>query len=419
MRAAINTPRKTTTAAGCAAAMILALAGTAESGAGAVPMNANSRSLQPSDQQPSDFRPSDFEPPEDVAQALPGLQTTVAMSNLDIPWDVGLLPSGAWLVTERERLRITIRRPNGQRDILVDRPNHFWASGETGLMSIAVDPRVRRNDRFYTCTGYVADGTPEVRVIAWHMNKARTKVTRVEPLLTGIDISSGRHGGCRIRFDPRGAMYVGTGDSAVGTNPQNLGSLNGKVLRLNRFNGNPWPSNPWPRAADRDRRYVYTYGHRNVQGLAFRPGDRMWSVEHGTYRDDEVNRLVRGGNYGWNPVPGYNESVPMTDFSLPGRQRAARWNSGEPTIATSGATWVRGKQWGGYRGTLAVGALGGERLVFMKFDANHKLMWTRTPAELDGDFGRLRSVVQTKSGALLVTTANGGGNDKIVRVSPR
>jgi len=359
------------------------------------------------------------QPGRAVIQSLPALKTTVPMRNLDIPWDVAVMPTGAWLVTERDRLRITIRRPNGHREVLARRPANFWASGETGLMSIAADPNVGRNDRFYTCTGYVADGDPEVRVIAWRLNQARTNASRVEPLVTGIGITSGRHGGCRIRFDPQGAMYVGTGDAAVGTNPQHLGSLNGKVLRLNRFSGKPWPSNPWPRATDRDRRYVYTYGHRNVQGLAFRPGDRMWSVEHGTYRDDEVNRLSRGGNYGWDPAPGYDESVPMTDFSLPGRQRGARWSSGSPTIATSGATWVRGREWGGYRGTLAVGALAAEKLVFMKFDANSKLVWTRAPDVLNGDFGRLRSVVQTASGALLVTTANGGGNDKIVRVTPR
>lgn len=340
------------------------------------------------------------------------------MRGLDIPWDVAVLPDGSWLVTERDRLRITVRRPNGSRDILADNPPHFWAAGETGLMSIAADPNVQRNSRFYTCSGYVAKGTPEVRVIAWELNRSRSNATPVEPLVRGIDINSGRHGGCRIRFDPRGSMYVGTGDATVGTNPQNRGSLNGKVLRLNRFNGKPWPTNPWPRAADRDRRYVYTYGHRNVQGLAFRPHDRMWSVEHGPDRDDEVNRLLSGGNYGWNPVPGYNESVPMTDFSLPGRQRGARWRSGSPTIAPSGATWVRGKQWGGYRGTLAVCALAAEKLVFMRFDADNKLVWTRTPVELDGDFGRLRSVVQA-GGALLITTANGGGTDKIVRVTPR
>ncbi len=128
------------------------------------------------------------------------------------------------------------------------------------------------------------------------------------------------------------------------------------------------PSNPFINAANPQQRYVVTYGHRNVQGLAQRRDGSVWSVEHGSYRDDEVNLLEDGGDYGWNPVPGYNESVPMTDQSLPGPQINAKWSSGNPTIATSGAAWVRGEQWGRYNGTLAVAALAGNRVVFMKFD---------------------------------------------------
>jgi glucose/arabinose dehydrogenase len=112
----------------------------------------------------------------------------------------------------------------------------------------------------------------------------------------------------------------------------------------------------------------------------------------------------------------------MTDYSLPGVQIGAKWRSGYPTIATSGATWVRGKRWGAYRGTLAVCALAGSKLLFMKFGADNHLVWVKTPGALDGDFGRLRSVVQAPSGALLVTTSNGGGGgggDRIIRVTPR
>ena len=137
------------------------------------------------------------------------------------------------------------------------------------------------------------------------------------------------------------ALLIGTGDAAVGTNPRNLDSLGGKVLRVHRDTGAPMPDNPYA-GATTARRFVLTYGHRNVQGLAQRADGSLWSVEHGSDRDDEVNRLVPGGDYGWNPVPGYNESVPMTDQSLPGVQQEAAWSSGVPTIATSGAAWVRG-----------------------------------------------------------------------------
>ena len=353
------------------------------------------------------------------ARAAPRLRTHVVMRNLDIPWDIAQLRDGDWLVTERDRERILLRKPSGRVRVLASTPPGFWHGDETGLMSIAVDPRVARNGRFYTCTGFAGGGGPGVRVVSWRINDDHTNVRRTGSLLTGIQTTSGRHGGCRIRFGGEGAMYVGTGDAAVGTNPQNLRSLNGKVLRLNRFTGRPWQGNPFIHAKNRNKRYVFTYGHRNVQGLARRPDGGMWSVEHGTSRDDEVNRLVAGGNYGWNPVPGYDESTPMTDFSLPGRQIGARWKSGFPTLATSGAVWVRGREWGAYQGTLAVCALKTSRLIFMKFDGGGRLQWARSPQAMRGTYGRLRSVVQTPSGALLVTTSNGGGADRVVRVTPR
>jgi glucose/arabinose dehydrogenase len=107
----------------------------------------------------------------------------------------------------------------------------------------------------------------------------------------------------------------------------------------------------------------------------------------------------------------------MTDDSLPGPQVHAAWSSGYPTIATSGAAWVRGARWGEYDGTLAVAALKGSRLVFFTFDAAGPFVWSRTPDELT-HFGRLRSVTRARNGDLLVTTAN-GSNDAVLRVSPR
>ncbi|GAB2859844.1 PQQ-dependent sugar dehydrogenase [Nocardioides pacificus] len=293
-----------------------------------------------------------------------------------------------------------------------------WASGETGLMSLAIDPKFGTNRRFYTCAGgFAAGGGHDVRVTAWRLSPDGARASRSRVLLTGLPATSGRHGGCRLLITRYGALLVGTGDAAVGENPQRLTSLGGKVLRLNRWSGAPWPKNPWPKARSTNRRYVFTYGHRNVQGLAARADGSLWSVEHGSFRDDEVNRLRGGGNYGWNPVPGYNESVPMTDQSLPGWQIPARWRSGEPTIATSGATWVRGKQWGVYNGTLAVAALAGERVVFMRFDRAGKLRWARAPQALR-THGRLRSITQAPNGDLLVTTSS-GSNDAVLRVSPR
>jgi aldose sugar dehydrogenase len=354
------------------------------------------------------------------AGGAPGLRVTTVMRNLDIPWDTAFLPNRAMLVTERDRERILLRRPRGRVRVLAATPPAVWHSDETGLMSLAVDPRFRDNRRFYTCHGAtVRGGRHQVRVVAWRLNASSTRARRTEALVRGIPATTGRHGGCRLEIDPRGRLWIGTGDGVIGTNPQRLRSLGGKVLRVNRFTGGPVPGNPYPRAESRAQRKVYTHGHRNVQGLAWRRGDTMWSVEHGTSRNDEVNRLVRGGDYGWDPGRSYVEESPMTDHRLPGRQRNARWRSGFPAIAPSGAAWLSHPRWGRWQGRLALATLAGEHLRVLRFGGRNRLLSQRVPPRLNGDFGRLRSVTIGPGGAMYLTTANGGGTDRVLRVVPR
>jgi glucose/arabinose dehydrogenase len=162
---------------------------------------------------------------------------------------------------------------------------------------------------------------------------------------------------------------------------------------------------------------VQSYGHRNVQGVAERADGTLWNIEQGTDRDDEVNLLKNGGDYGYNPVPGYNESVPMTDQSLPGHQIKAKWSSGDPTVATSGGSFVNGRKWGALNGALAVACLKASRVLFLTFNAKGKLQRVRQPAALR-QYGRIRTVSASQNGDLLVTTDN-GGEDLILRVSPR
>ena len=353
-----------------------------------------------------------------TARAVPTLHVRRQVTGLDHPWDVQPIGHGRLLFTQRDRATLSVWQDGHTRT--VDFPSkQVWVSGETGLMSLAIDPRFARNGRIYTCQGgNTRGGGHEVHVVAWRLNDAATKVRRIKELVGGFPTSSGRHGGCRLLITRDGSMLVGTGDAAVGTNPENLESLGGKTLRLNRTTGSPWPTNPFIDARNRKKRYIQTYGHRNVQGLAQRADGSLWSIEQGTYRDDEVNRLVDGGDYGYNPVPGYNEDVPMTDQSLPGDQVEARWSSGDPTLATSGGTFVRGAQWGSLRGALAVAALKASRIVFLSFDSAGHLTKSRAPKALQR-YGRLRSVTVAPDDDLLVTTDNGNGGDSILRVSPR
>lgn len=352
-----------------------------------------------------------------AGRAVPALRVETLAEGLDHPWDVKHIGGGRLLLTQRDRATLSVWEDGRLRE--VDFPSgSVWVSGETGLMGLEVDPRVRDNGLFWTCQGgTTASGGHDVRVVSWKLNDDATKARRQGVLLSGLPATSGRHGGCRLLVTRDGSMLVGTGDAAVGTNPRDLTSLGGKTLRLDRETGEPWPGNPFADAQG-DKRFVWTYGHRNVQGLAQRADGSLWSVEHGSYRDDEVNRLVKGGDYGWHPVPGYNEEVPMTDQSLPGKQQEARWDSGDPTIAPGGATFVAGRKWGGLRGTLAMAVLKDQRVQFLKFDARGRLKNVRIPAELR-QHGRIRQVVDGPGHDLLVLTDNGEGRDVLLRVSPR
>lgn len=348
--------------------------------------------------------------------ALPSLEVKVVARGLDHPWEVQQLPNGRLLVTERDRRRLTLVAPSGGKRTLAFPSARVWARGETGLLGLEIDPAFTSNRRIYTCQGWRTGATThDVRVSAWRLDSGLTRARLVRHLVTGLPSTTGRHGGCRVLVASNGDLLVGTGDAAVGSNPRNLDSLGGKVLRVNRFTGAPSRLNPWRGAAGK-RRLVFTFGHRNVQGLAQRADGSLWSVEHGSYRDDEINLLGPGRDFGWHPVPGYDESVPMTDQSLPGRQYDARWRSGDPTIAPSGADFVRGAAWGAYRDSLAMAVLKEQRLMFVKFDADGVLRWVRAPAALR-THGRLRDVTAAGS-TLWVTTDNGDGRDVVLRVRP-
>ena len=341
-------------------------------------------------------------------EAAPAITVVPLVRQLRIPWDLAFTPDGTMLFTERAG-RLVSRLTNGTVLAVTADFSDLYVVSEAGLMAIVVDPGFSTNRRFYTCQ---AHSGAEVQVIAWTMNEAYTAATRVDdPLVGGIPGAS-RHSGCRLRFGPQGYLWIATGDAARGTVPQDLASLGGKVLRVNAATGAAAPGNPFSSL-------VYTYGHRNVQGLALRPGtNQMWSVEHGPTVDDEINLLTAGGNYGWNPVPGYNESVPMTDLEEFSAAVAAKWSSGDPTLATSGGIFLEGAEWEEWNGRLAVATLKNESLRIFDFNTDGTLVSHVVAPKLDGAYGRLRTPVLGPDGALYITTSNGGSSDRILRVVP-
>ena len=347
----------------------------------------------------------------------PPMTVTPVQSGLDIPWDIGFLPDRTMLFTERALGLSEV--VNGQRRLLW-KPTDLLVAIEAGMMSLAVDPAYATTHQVFVCFASTAAGM-DVRIARLTLDAATTTVTNRTDILTGVPVNPagelGKHSGCRLRFGPDGYLWVGTGDAAIGAAPQNPWMLGGKVLRIDKA-GNPAPGNmgfPFdPR--------IESYGHRNVQGIAFRSNGQAYAVEHGTGCDDEVNLLTTGANYGWDPVPrapgdpDYDELTPMTDLVRHPDATSAVWSSGCPTIAPSGGIFVYGPQWGQWNGGLVLAVLKGSQLRMFRLSPDG-----RRPIAVSlalNNHGRLRSAVVGPDGALYVTTSNGASTDEILRVEP-
>lgn len=364
--------------------------------------------------------------PDPVRVGTPALQVSEVAGGLTHPWDIGVLPDGTALVTERGgRLSLLSGTAPGATVTPVDADfSDILARGEGGLMGMVIHPDFAETRRFTTCQTHVENGTPtDVRLVTWELSADGSAASRVaDPLVGGLPINpSGRHSGCRPTIAADGALLVGTGDTARGTIPQDLTSLGGKVLRIDLDTGGPAEGNPFADAANPAQRLILTYGHRNVQGVAVDAAGRVWTAEHGPSTDDEVNLLRPGGNYGWDPsqggtVGGYDESVPMTDLTRFPDAVPAAWSSGSPVEAVCGAAFLAGGRWGDLDGTLVVGALRGQKLLFMTPQGG-AIASVAVPEALDGTYGRLRAVRLAPDGALLVSTSNGSG-DRILRIDP-
>lgn len=358
------------------------------------------------------FVPENVQTPNGTEQSaidVPRLESESVVTGLSNVWDLGFLPDGTMLFTERSG---TISKVHEGQRVVLHAIDNVFVRGEGGLLGLAVDLEFEQNRFIYVCYN-----TPEdVRVSRWVVNEDVTGLAGQTDIITGMPVNpSGRHSGCRPQVDGQGNLWVGTGDVAVGSHPQDPASLGGKILRVNR-DGQPVEGNLGEPFDPR----IFSYGHRNVQGLVLfespRAGAFGYSAEHGPDRDDEVNVLT-SGNFGWDPVPGYNERVPMTDTDKFPDAVAAIWSSGSPPIAASGATLITGDSWKAYENRLAVAALRGQHLRLFEFDAGGRRVLDERQLFV-GEFGRLRSTVMSPDNSLYLTTDNGSSRDEIIKITP-
>lgn len=317
--------------------------------------------------------------------------TETVAEDLEVPWDLAFLPDDSALVTLRDSGEIA-RVEDGGTTTLGTVPG-VVAEGEGGLLGIAVSPDFEEDETIFVYTTAEEDN----RVL--RMTVEDDELGDPEPVLTDIPKASNHNGG-RIDFGPDGHLYVATGDAGEDGDAQDEDSLAGKILRITE-DGDPAPDNP-----DEDSP-VWTSGHRNVQGLAWREDGSMWASEFGQNTWDELNRIAEGDNYGWPDVEGEGGGDEFVD-------PVATWSTAD--ASPSGITVDDD-------GNVVMAALMGESLWRVPVTGDGDEAEVGTPERLlEGEHGRLRHVELAPDGSLWVLTSNTfrgqprDGDDQVLRV---
>ena len=350
---------------------------------------------------------------EDGVIALGDLQAETLTSGLDTPWELAWGPDDTIWVTERAGAIHRVDPANGNATE-VGRVE-VTEVGESGLMGMAFHPDFHAQPFVYLAHSFDIGNEIRNRLVRMRFNGVALEAA--EALLD--DIPGDRiHNGSRLSIGRDGFLYMTTGDAGRPNLSQDLNSVAGKVLRLT-LDGQPAPGNPFGTA-------IYSYGHRNAQGLVFHPETNdLYLTEHGPADNDEVNRVEIGRNYGWPNVRGFcdNDVRPEDDFCERNRvaEPVATWT---PTVAPCGADFYNADLIPGWKGSFLFTTLRGESLVRLTLSPDGS---RAVDEELlfEGEFGRLRDVLVGPNGQIYLATSNRDGrgtpapdDDRILRIEP-
>lgn len=332
-----------------------------------------------------------------------GVSVETIADNLSIPWSIDFAPDNRIFFTERSGTLRVIQ----DGELLPPILSLDVAGGEGGLLGVALDPNFQQNHYvylYYTYEEFFQTKNKVVRYIEKN-NSLTEDLVLIEPF-TGASY----HDGGRLKFGPDGKLYITTGDAGIPELSQDEKNISGKILRINSDGTIP-DDNPLTNA-------VYSFGHRNPQGIAWDKDGRMFSTEHGPsgwrgIAHDEINQIISGRNYGWPEIIGDETKNGMINPIL---------HSGDDTWAPSGASFYYGEKIPKWTGKFFVATLRGEHLHMITFEQgrieSHEKLFL-------GEFGRLRDVVEGPDEHLYLLTSNNDGrgnpsqnDDRILRIVP-
>ena len=340
------------------------------------------------------------------------LEVQTVASGLVNPWGLAFLPDGRMLVTERPG-RMRIVTANGVLSPPLKNVPEVWVSGQGGLLDVELDKDFAQNNTLYICFAERTGGGGRTAVARARLGSDRLNDVKVIFRQEG-PLSSGNHYGCRIAQGNDGDLFVTLGEHfSHRDEAQNLANHLGKIIRI-APDGSVPSDNPFV-GRDGAKPEIWSYGHRNEQGLAINPatGD-LWEIEHGPRGGDEVNIIGKGKNYGW-PVIGYgidyNGAKIHDSTARDGMEQPVKY--WVPSIAPSGMTFYTGTLFPKWRGSLFTGALKAKMLVRLSLKGNAVTGEERLLQNLNE---RIRDVRQGPDGALWLLTDSSAG--RILRVSP-
>jgi len=338
------------------------------------------------------------------------LKVETVASGLEHPWGLQFLPDGRMLVTERPgRIRIVGR--DGRLSPPLDGVPQVVARGQAGLLDIALDRGFASNRTLYFCFSFDGGGNAAV---ARARLASDTALADVKVIFRQQGPGGSNNHGCRIAQASDNNLFVTLGDHfGPRDEAQNLGVGNGKIARIGPDGEIP-KDNPFV-GTQGARPEIWSYGHRNPQGLAFNPASgELWEQEHGPQGGDEINIVAKGKNYGW-PVIGYGVNyggAKLHDSTNKDGMEQPVWHW-TPSIAPSGMAFYSGKLWPAWKGNLFNGALKFQLIARLQLDGDKVVREERL---LQGLRERIRDVREGPDGALYLLTDNDSG--RILRVTP-